>query len=135
MTVASLETTISAVTASLFAVDRRHCRPDDAFALLGLDSLSMIELAAALEETLGCELPPDLLSNAPMRSLARRLADAEAPSRPPIDDPLDRMFADSVLPQDVRPRDGATSAQPGRCSTHVRSCSPARPGSRRAARP
>ena len=65
MTVASLETAISAVTASLFAVDRRHCRPDDAFALLGLDSLSMIELAAALEETLGCELPPDLLLECP----------------------------------------------------------------------
>ena len=28
------------------------------FALLGLDSLATIELAAALEDELGCELPP-----------------------------------------------------------------------------
>ena len=105
MTAASLETTITAVASRCL---RSTAAPIDVtmpFALLGLDSLTTIELAVALEETLGCELPPGLLAECPdVRSLARRLADADGLARGSIDDPFDRMLADSVLPDDVRPR-------------------------------
>lgn len=78
---------------------------DQPFGLLGMDSLGTIEMAAALEDTLGRTLPPELLLDCPDgRSLAERIARIHA-SGPVASaaDPFDRMFADAVLPGDVRP--------------------------------
>ena len=97
----TLERTITEVAARCIrtevAIDK-----DTPFDLLGLDSLATIELAAALEAELGRELPAHLLaecSNA--RSLAARLS-REGVIRP-VEDPYEQMFADAVLPEDVRP--------------------------------
>jgi thioester reductase-like protein len=101
---ASLETTISAIAARCLRDSRVAVGPTTPFALLGLDSLTTIEMAAALEEAIGCELPPDVLLECPdVRSLARRLGGADVLTRVSLADPFDRMFADSVLPDDVRP--------------------------------
>lgn len=96
----ALERTIASVAARrLGGAAVNHDTP---FALLGLDSLATIELAAALEVELGCALPADVLVECrDVRSLAQRLA-REGIARPP-DDPFEQMFADAVLPQDVRP--------------------------------
>jgi acyl carrier protein len=106
-----LEATISAVAARCLRSSHVPVDAATPFALLGLDSLTTIELAVALEETLGCELPPGLLAEYPdVGSLARHLADADIVARVSIDDPFDRMLADSVLPDDVRPRERADAA-------------------------
>ena len=84
------------------------------FELLGLDSLATIELAAALEDELGCELPPDVLAGcADARSLAARLAQLGVGDAGRTDDPLDMMVADAVLPNDVRPALGSVHAASG----------------------
>ncbi len=79
---------------------------DTPFELLGLDSLATIELAAALEDELGCELPADVLVDCTdARSLAARLARLGLGDVRPTDDPFDQMFADAVLPDDIQPSD------------------------------
>jgi thioester reductase-like protein len=70
-----------------------------------MDSLGTIEMAAVLEDVLGCGLPPDLLLDCPDgRSLAARIVQVRA-SGPAAaaEDPCARMLADAVLPDDVRP--------------------------------
>jgi thioester reductase-like protein len=110
VTPASLEATISAVAARCLRTAAGAVDPETPFALLGIDSLASIELAAALQETLGCELPPTILAECEdVRSLARRIAADRC--QPSDDDPFDRMLADSVLPDDVRPC-GGTAGQP-----------------------
>ena len=79
--------------------------PDTPLALLGLDSLSTIEMAAELEEAFGCELPADVLIECTdARSLAslisRLRASRDVAER---DDPVDLMLSDAVLPDEVRP--------------------------------
>ncbi|MBA3639054.1 MAG: thioester reductase domain-containing protein [Acidobacteria bacterium] len=83
--------------------------PDTPLALLGLDSLSTIEMAAELEETFGCELPADVLSECPdARSLASLISSLQTSRRDAgRDDPFDSMMADAVLPADVRPLSSA----------------------------
>ena len=77
---------------------------DTPFELLGLDSLATIELAAALEDELGCELPADVLVGCTdARSLAARLARLGVGDARRADDPFDQMVADAVLPDDIRP--------------------------------
>jgi thioester reductase-like protein len=74
------------------------------FELLGLDSLATIELAAALEDELGLELPADVLVDCTdARSLAARLARLGAGDARRTSDPFDQMIADAVLPGDIRP--------------------------------
>ena len=91
--VTALEQTLSAVTARCLRGDGN---------LVGLDSLATIELAAALEDELGCDLPEDLLEGCDdVSTLARRLSalsgrEAERPA-----DPVARMLADAVLPADL----------------------------------
>lgn len=79
--------------------------PDVPFSLLGLDSLGTIEMAAALEEALGCEVPPDLLLECrDGRALAARISALRAGH--PDAEPLaayGRMLDDAVLPADIRP--------------------------------
>ncbi|MBA3297789.1 MAG: SDR family oxidoreductase, partial [Acidobacteria bacterium] len=78
--------------------------PDTSFALLGLDSLATIELAAALEDELRCELPEDVLVDCTdARSLAARLERLGVDDSRRASDPFDQMHADAVLPGDVWP--------------------------------
>jgi thioester reductase-like protein len=101
---AQIETAIAAVAARCL----RPAAPFDAdtpFALLGIDSLGTIEMAAALEESLGCELPPDLLAGCDdARALAIRITQLrERGVLAHHEDPFEQMVADTVLPEDVRP--------------------------------
>lgn len=107
------------VEAAIASVAARCLRPsgafdlDTPFALLGMDSLGTIEMAAALEQTLGHELPPELLLEcADGRSLAARITQLRATGRiADRDDPFEQMLADAVLPGDVWPaRQVVTSA-------------------------
>ncbi|MEO5898021.1 MAG: thioester reductase domain-containing protein [Vicinamibacterales bacterium] len=100
----ALEETISAVAARYLRGSGGRSATavlevDKPLELLGLDSLASIELVAALEDELGCELPDDLLSGcADVRTLARRLAWVrEQGGRRPID-PVEQMIADAALP-------------------------------------
>ncbi len=73
------------------------------FQLLGLDSLATIELAAALEAELGCELPADVMADCgDARTLAGRLA-RDGALRREQEDPFEQMLADAELPEEVRP--------------------------------
>lgn len=103
------------VTASSVATVAARCLrspgavdPDMPLALLGLDSLSSIEMAAELESAFGCELPTDLLLDcADARSLAARISELRAVrARDDRDDPFESMLADAVLPPDVTPPAG-----------------------------
>lgn len=78
---------------------------DVPFALLGIDSLGTIELAAALEQRLGHEVPPELLLECPDgRTLAARIRQLrENRCASDVEDPFDRMLADAVLPDEVQP--------------------------------
>ena len=91
--------------------------PEMPFALLGIDSLGTIELAAALEDSLGCRLPPDVMVQCrDARSLAARITqllnEDEIAER---DDPFEQMLADAVLPPDV------STSRRGAVSTDLRS--------------
>jgi thioester reductase-like protein len=82
--------------------------PDTPLALLGLDSLSTIEMAAALEAAFGCELPVDVMIDCTdVRSLTARISALRAAqaNEAPLD-PFELMLADAVLPDDVRPQAG-----------------------------
>jgi thioester reductase-like protein len=99
------------VEAAIAAVAARYLRPGAAFdpdvplALLGIDSLKTIEMAVALEETLGCDVAPELLADcADARTLAVLLTQLrEGRVVGASDDPFAEMLADAVLPPDVRP--------------------------------
>lgn len=82
--------------------------PDTPLALLGLDSLSTIEMAAELEAAFGCELPADVLIDcANARLLAARIsALRRRPAGDGYSDPFDLMRSDAVLPDEVRPMGG-----------------------------
>ncbi len=101
----SLQAAVAAAAAKCLRTPLRTIGPDVPFSLLGLDSLAAIELAAALEDTVGSKLPAGLLAECPdLRSLTARLQQIglnEGRKRP--EDPFDRMLADAVLPEDVRP--------------------------------
>ena len=96
---------VGCVSRSTVPADAGAIDPDTPLALLGLDSLSTIEMAADLEEAFGCELPPDLLNECTdARTLASAISALRAKKRDGSgDDPFDAMLADSVLPDDVRP--------------------------------
>jgi thioester reductase-like protein len=82
--------------------------PDMPLALLGLDSLSTIEMAAELEAAFGCELPVDVMIDcADVRSLTARISALRAARANDARlDPFDLMLADAVLPDDVSPATG-----------------------------
>lgn len=102
----TLEATITAVAARCLHGKGSQTTVDanTPFELLGLDSLATIELAAALEDELGFELPADVLVDCiDARSLAARLARLGAGDTRRANDPVDQMVADAVLPDDIRP--------------------------------
>ena len=90
------------------------------FELLGLDSLATIELAAALENELGFELPADVLVDCTdARSLAARLARLGAGDARRANDPFDQMVADAVLPDDIRPAGARAHCDTGLRNAHT----------------
>lgn len=105
MTTTSLEATITTVAARCLGNGSpATIDANTPFDLLGLDSLATIELAAALEDELGFELPADVLVDcSDARSLAARLARLGAGNARRANDPFDQMAADAVLPDDIRP--------------------------------
>ena len=97
-----LESTITAVATRCLRSDVR-IEAGTPFELLGLDSLATLELAAALEAELGCDLPADILADcADAKALAARLVRDGIGARA-HEDPFEQMFADAVLSEDVRP--------------------------------
>ena len=85
--------------------------PDVPFALMGLDSLKTIELAAALEDALGCTLPAEMLAECrDVRSLTARIQTLHSPVVVRPDDPFARMREDAILPGDVEPLGTAAAA-------------------------
>jgi thioester reductase-like protein len=100
----SLDTLVSAAAARCLRAPVDTLATDVPLSLLGLDSLAAVELAAELESVLGRPVPDNLLEECTdLRAVARRLQTLrEAPSREA--DPVARMLADAVLPDDVRPR-------------------------------
>jgi thioester reductase-like protein len=101
---------VTVTTSSVASIAARCLRtagavdPDTPLGLLGLDSLSTIEMAAELEAAFGCELPADVLIDcADVRSLAERIATLRAALPAERQDPFELMLADAVLPDDVRP--------------------------------
>lgn len=95
--------------------------PDTPLALLGLDSLSTIEMAAELEEAFGCELPADVLVDcADARSLAALISGLRMSKGVTVrDDPFESMLADAVLPDDVRPGADSGSTTDLRCARRI----------------
>jgi thioester reductase-like protein len=99
----SLEALVSAAAARCLRAPIDLLAPDVPLSLLGLDSLAAIEFAAELESALGRPVPDTLFEECTdLRAVARRLH--ALPEAPPEVDPIARMLADAVLPDDVRPR-------------------------------
>ena len=87
--------------------------PQTPLALLGLDSLGAIEVGAALEDALGVEIPPELMTEClDVRSLAAAILERRGTPATPDDRlrSLARMRADAVLPEDIRPATSRTTA-------------------------
>jgi thioester reductase-like protein len=97
---ASLDALVAAAAARCLRAPADTIAPDVPLSLLGLDSLAAVEFAAEIESALGRAVPETLIENCTdLRDVVRRLRDA-----PPADaDPVTRMLADAVLPEDVRP--------------------------------
>lgn len=116
----TLEATIASVAARCLkrAPEGAHgqvgIHADTPFELLGLDSLATIELAAALEDELGCDLPEDVLVDCTdARSLAARLVTLGVGEMRAANDPFEQMFADAVLPDDIWPAGSSVQADSG----------------------
>ena len=74
MTRTTLESAILSMAAALTRTSTRGVDPAMPFALMGLDSLATVELAAALEDTTGLTILPEVVSDAGnARALASRL--------------------------------------------------------------
>lgn len=99
-----LEAAIAAAAARCLQTPER-LGPDVPFSLLGLDSLKAIELAAELEDAAGLKLPADVIFEcADLRSLtARLLRLGQEQEIATSDELVERMLADAILPDDVRP--------------------------------
>jgi thioester reductase-like protein len=101
----TLESAIVSVAARCLRTSVPAVGPDTPFALLGIDSLAAIELAIELEQALGVKVNADLIAECTnARTLAARLSTRR--EEVPEDDEFDRMLADAVLPDDVRPAGG-----------------------------
>lgn len=101
-----IEQTIAAVARRCLRDGGTAFDPAMPLHLLGLDSLATIELAAGLEEALGYQLPDDVLVDCEdAHELAGRIARSRRDAHVRMADPFAQMFADAVLPDDVRPGD------------------------------
>jgi thioester reductase-like protein len=99
-----LETAIADLAAKIARA--RGASPSTPFALIGLDSLGTIELAIGLEAMLGIEVPPDVVAEC--RNASTLAARVEAIRSDGVNvltdvDPFEEMFADAVLPPEIRP--------------------------------
>jgi thioester reductase-like protein len=106
--------TIAALAARIARVSETEVDLDTPFALLGLDSIGAIELAAAVEQALGLELPPDVIAECrDVRSLTAAVDAVRSRTRDDrAADPLEQMYADAVLPPDVAPAGGCVDTAP-----------------------
>ena len=100
--------TIAALAARVARVPVRDADVSAPFALLGVDSVGAIELAVAVEETFGIDVPPDVM--AACRDAAALAAYVDARLSPAViarerTDPIAGMLADAVLADDVAPRE------------------------------
>jgi thioester reductase-like protein len=105
-----LAISIAAAAASTARVPAVHVTPSTPFALIGLDSAGTIELAAALEDALGLEIPPELVAECPNAwKLAARIGAIRGAlqARSLHDDPFERMLLDAVLPADIQPAEAS----------------------------
>lgn len=74
------------------------------FSLMGLDSAGAIELAFAIEEMLGVDLPPEILSECvDARALAAHIDVLRKSRCREATDPFDDMLTDATLPDHIRP--------------------------------
>jgi acyl carrier protein len=132
-------TTASALLSAVGATLGRPLDVDDIdvpLSILGADSLAMIELTAAMQDVLGVAPPPEFQHESlTIRELAAWLDSQPrgAVERDIARDPFEQMFADSVLPDDVRPiGQGPEKGLPERPSDpdHWRDRLPRRPARR-----
>jgi thioester reductase-like protein len=96
---------IASLAARFTRTPPRAPDPSMPFALMGLDSLGTIELAAALEQELGMEVPPDVVADSrDARTLASRLvairSNAARTRRPAINS--SRCWP-TPIPKEIRP--------------------------------
>ena len=106
VTDAGLETLIATVTARILKRPPQAIDAGAPLALLGLDSLGALEVGAALEDALGVEIPPEMMTESvDVRSLAAAINSRRGVSSPLEDraHSLEQMRADALLPDDVRP--------------------------------
>jgi thioester reductase-like protein len=107
--VCGLSPTESVILSAAGSTLRRPLTADDVavpLSILGADSLAVIELTAAVEDTLGVTIPPELAHESTTIRALGDWIDAQprpAPAHPVAHDPFDQMISDSVLPQDVWP--------------------------------
>lgn len=101
---ATLDALVAAAAGRCLGARADTIAPDIPLSLLGLDSLAAVELAAELESVLGHPVPDNLLEDCTdLRGVASRLRELQRQEPGVTTDPFDRMFADAVLPADVRP--------------------------------
>jgi thioester reductase-like protein len=80
---------------------------DAPLSVLGLDSLGIIEMTAAVEDVAGVAVPSELAHESiTIRELASWMDDLKEDQSDAGTDPHEQMIADSVLPEDVRPGSG-----------------------------
>src|SRR4030095_10581630 len=80
---------------------------DAPLSVLGLDSLGIIEMTAAVEDVAGGAGSPGLAHESiTIRELASWMDDLKEDQSDAGTDPHEQMIADSVLPEDVRPGSG-----------------------------
>jgi thioester reductase-like protein len=95
----ALAARIATLAMQFVRAPERSPDPSMSFTDLGLDSLGTIELAAAIEEDLGIDVPLDLVADS---TDARTLAACLTHRRGSAEDPHE-IVRDAILPDDVRP--------------------------------
>jgi thioester reductase-like protein len=98
--------TIATIAARIARVPDHEVTPGMPFAMMGLDSAGAIELAFAIEEALGIDLPPEAVAECGDASTLAARVDAvrrTQRSDAPRLDPFELMLADAVLPETIRP--------------------------------
>ena len=105
---------VTRVVAGFLGMHAETLDPQTPLALYGLDSLSSMELVVTLEHAFERQLPEWLLVEHPnLDTLARALGKSDDAG--PNHTALNAMWADSRLPDDIRPPAGA----PNDPSRHV----------------
>jgi len=92
--------------AEILGVPLQSLQPSTALTRLGMDSMRMLQLVDSIEGELRCELPRVArLDELTIESLAGLLENGDGYSITQSNNGLERMEADSILPDDIRPSD------------------------------